>query len=262
MLVGLFCLGLLADPRGEYSTIFWTALTATVTGFVLCVTGFIVALAQYYTYPKKMRQYKKYSLLWNIDYQKELETVRTNFAADTNPKKNRIAIEEFYGSKPFYDFSVIESGKIYYAYLVEANSLLFRSKMFAMLTHPAVVIYSTEEYFEKNPMALSKLAHFLFESKNAANWAGKVLNDELNYFSNLQVPMEWTDGHEVYMTTIMIYRKHLPLGYLSDSLLPIVADPQSATASFVVDVKYWPKQLIGNFVHNCATRNHYYDNYD
>ena len=249
IIMGTFVLGLFADPEGEYSAIFWTALTATAIGFVLCVIGFIVAFALRYAYPKNRRRYIKYPVVWPIDYQKELATVRANFAADTRRKKNRIVIEEFYGSKPFYDFSVIESGKIYYAHIVQANSRLFEDKAFAMLTHPAVVIYSTDQYFEQNPLALSKLARFLFESRNTDNWAGKILNNEYEYESNLQVPMEWTDGRVVYMTTVMIYRKHLPLGYLSDSLLPIIANPQSATAVFVVDVKYWTQPLIGNFVH-------------
>lgn len=254
LLMGICLLGLFVPLNGEYSGIFWGALAGTLLGFTLCVAGGIIASLSWRTYPKDKKKYETYPIDASIDYQKELETVRANFNSEHTLTKNRIAIDPFPNSEPFYDFSVIESGKVYYSYLVQANSYLFDNKKFAYLTHPAVVIYSTEEYFEKNPLALKKIAHSLFEDRKSNGWGGKILNDEHWYFSNLQVPRELTDGHTVYMTTIMIYRRHLPLGYLSDSLLPIVASPPLKPAVFVVDVKYWTKPLIGNFVHGYAVR--------
>ena len=250
ILMGVCFWGLLAGPNGDHAAVFWCAVAAEIIGLVLCVTGFMIAWCPRYARPKNRQRYLSYAPDILIDCQAELETVRANFRADPDPKKNRIAVEAFENSAPHYDFSVIEKGKIYYAYLVEANRLLFEDKKFAMLTHPAVVLYSTEEYFEKNPTALKKLARYMFDNRNKKGWAGKILSNETFYFSNLQVPPELADGHEIFMTTIMIYRRHLPLGYLTNSLLPIIANPLQSSAVFVVDVKYWTEALIGNFVHD------------
>lgn len=233
----------------------WIGVAIILAGAVVVVTGQCIISLPRSTYPKNMSRYKKLPPVSPVDYKKELQAVRANFAADFSADKNKIEVVPFANSTPYYDFKVINSGKIYYAYLVEANNLLFEPKKYGMPTHPAVVVYSPDEYFENNPLALRKLAEYMYRTKNSTNgWAGKLLNDELHYFANKQVPTELTDGREVYMTTIMIYRKHLPLGFISDSLFPIVAAPKSSTAVFVVDVKYWTEPLIGNFVNSYSTQ--------
>lgn len=182
------------------------------------------------------------------DYLKEINTVRENFAADTNPDKN-VTLKMGYGPyKKFYDPSVIATGKIHYGYLVEANSEMFRFKDLKTVALPGVVLYSTDDYFDSHPLELKKIAKTMYANKHH-----NILRNELNYFTAQRIPNELTGGREVYMTTIMFYRLHLPLGYLSDSLMPLVADPKH-TAAFVVDVQYWTNPLIGNFVRGHAIK--------
>ncbi len=58
----------------------------------------------------------------------------------------------------------------------------------------------------------------------------------------------------MYVTTLLVYRYHLPAGYLSDGLTLVVADPKASKSSFIVDAKYWTKPLIGNFVHGASNQ--------
>ncbi len=47
----------------------------------------------------------------------------------------------------------------------------------------------------------------------------------------------------------MVYRKHLPWGGFPGShlILPIIANPQSSSSAFIVDSKYWSKNIVASF---------------
>lgn len=185
------------------------------------------------------RKYKNLPYREISDFKAELDKLRAAYAADNNPDKNKIP-KSFYGSvAPYYDFSVLKSGKIYYGFLVEANNMLFTSP-----THntydvlPAVFVYSTDPYFEEHPYDLQPISQKLFDNRE-----NNILKNEKEYFHNIKVDESLTGGREVYMTTVMVSRAHLPLGYISGNLLPLIADPLNCTSAFVVDVKYWTEDL-------------------
>lgn len=252
LLMGICWLGLFVPPDGEHSTIFWVALIVTSLGFILAVTGFLIAFLPRRTNIQNIVQYETYPTDKSVDYIKELESVRSNFSADHNPNKNQISYVFYPLAQPFYDYEVINSGKVYYGYLVDANSSLFKNKSVATLTYPAVAIFSTDNYFEQNPLALKKIARDMLEDSAIVSWIQKIVQQKREFRSAVQLPAKLTDGREIFITTVLIDRRQLPLGYLSDSLLPIIADPLSPTAVFAVDVKYWTKSLIGNFVNGCS----------
>lgn len=213
----------------------------------LAIAGYVMAHNVTNTVKANMSRHLKVDEDPNPDFRKEIETVRENFAADTDPNKN-MTLKGVGPNKWLHDRSVIATGKIRYGYVVEANNEMFRFKDLQTVSLPGVVIYSTDEYYDSNPMALKKIAYELYRKKRS-----NELRNELRYFAATRLPDELTEGRAVYMTTIMFYRLHLPLGYLTDSLLPLVADPEH-TGVFVVDVKYWTGPLIGNFVHSYAIK--------
>lgn len=191
----------------------------------------------------KRQKYLSYPVNKIEDFKEEIEITRANFKADNSPDKNAIPkVKPTKKGKPFYDMSVIQSGNVYYACLVEANSLLFKEN-YTNLIMPAVVLYSTDEYYDSNPHELYKIASSFYDNKR-----NNVLRNDLKYFSNYKV--ETPEGRNVYMTTIMINRLHLPLGFISGRIFPIVADPENCTSVFVADPEYWSKNLVGNYCHN------------
>ncbi|MBD5632483.1 MAG: CGLD27 family protein [Clostridia bacterium] len=181
------------------------------------------------------------------DFKAELAAVRQNFEADTDPQKNITEKVSYPNTdcSPYFNFSVLKNGKVYYAYLVEANTAVFKRKSTGMGLYPAVIVYGTDEYFEENPYALKKIAEYMF-----ANRSNNILRDERSYFSNVKLENPLTEGRNVYMTTIFLYCPHLPFGYLSAAMFPVIAEPRMCTSVFVADSKYWTDGLVTNFMYN------------
>ena len=237
-------IGLLTSEEMKLTGLLVAAIISIVIGVVLLIIGYRFTFCIDKETAQIIARYSSYPAQKISDFQSELETVRENFGKDTDSDKNKIGVFPFVGSAPFYDFSVIKSGKIYYSYLVEANSSLFQNRRMDRMTLPAVVVYSTDERYESDPLALKEIAEKLFANKNH-----NFLRNDMEYFTAKKLADK---DHNIYVTTIMVYRKHLPLYCLSDSLLPIIADPEKSTSVFFVDSKYWTDSLIGNFVHGVS----------
>ena len=185
------------------------------------------------------RKYKNLPYREISDFKAELEKLRAAYAADNAPYKNKIPKPPFKSVAAYYDFSVLKSGTIYYGFLVEANNMLFTPQTNNSYdVMPAVFIYSTDPYFEEHPYDLQPVSEKLFNDR-----ANNILRNESEYFSNIKVDGKLTDGREVYMTTVMVSRAHLPLGYISANLVPLIADPLHCTSVFIVDVQYWSEDL-------------------
>jgi hypothetical protein len=196
---------------------------------------------------KKNKEYLTYPLNEITDFKKELSDVRASFEADTDKDKNRVLKGNYKNAaafaKPYYDLNVVNIGRIYYGALVMANSQLFKkTRAFPVL--PGVIVYSTDGYFESNPLELKKIAQYFFDNRNF-----NILRNEKQYFSNILLPADKTGGRQVYMTTLMIAREHLPQYRLCSGLFPVIAAPGRSTSVFIADCKYWTKDLIANFIH-------------
>lgn len=201
-------------------------------------------------YKKRMKQNTKLPFCEIEDFSAELKVVREKYISEANKKSNEFLIPNNYFTKPYRDFNVLENGNIYYGYLVEANSELFRNAK-KVRRLPAVVVYSTEEYYESNPEELGIIAHSLYENKN-----NNILKSENRYFSNVIVDLKQTNGRKVYVSTFFISSDQFPLNYITGLLFPIIANPENSSSVFMVNAKYWTDNLIGNSIHrdNMAKR--------
>ncbi|MCH5157870.1 MAG: hypothetical protein J1F33_01610 [Clostridiales bacterium] len=242
--------GLLTSEEVKLTPLLVAAIISFVVSIVLLIIGYRFSFLIDKETAQLFERYSAYPAKNITDYRGELEFVRENLKKDTDPDKNKIGVFPFAGSTPFYDFDVIKTGKIYYSYVVEANESLFFNRRIDRMTLPAVVIYGIDPYFESDPLALKEIADSLFENRNQ-----NFLRDESQFFTAKKL----TDrqGRTVYATTVMVYRKHLPLYCLSDALLPIIADPQNSTSVFFADCKYWTDGLIGDFVNGVARKKEY-----
>ncbi len=176
------------------------------------------------------------------DYQKELAFVREQFEKDTSSFKNLVQTNgrEFW--KILSDRTAINAGKVCYGYLIQANTQLFTSKN-KYLALPATIVYSHDEYYEKKPLELQKIAYALFENRD-----NNGLGNETEYKIRIPVPQEICEGREVYFSSVLIDRHQLPFGFLTSGLMPVIAHTQKETSIFVVDCKYWSNALITNFI--------------
>jgi hypothetical protein len=55
----------------------------------------------------------------------------------------------------------------------------------------------------------------------------KSITDEVSGIFNIPLPESITNGKRVYFTTMMIFRKHLPLRYLHTNWFPLLVKPDN-----------------------------------
>ncbi len=246
LLVGLILFYAASKNEGRYFLRIPAAVLCGLGGiiFIYLISTVIFDAAKD---AKRREAYLSYPLNPINDYKAELNQIRINFTADTNPEKNRV-LGKYQSAdawaKPFYDNHAIDVGEIYYAVLVQANGKLFQKKKTNPVL-PGVVIYSTDEYFESDPNALKKIANALY--------ADKAFNDlrfEDKFYTPTPLSTDLTDGRRVFISSVMIARKHLPQYKLTGqhTILPVIAAPQKSTSVFVADCKYWTNDLIAQFL--------------
>lgn len=245
--LGAFILFYAASGMAERQFLIIPAIVLIVLGvliFIYLISGVIINSI------KDSKNHKSYSSLsLNVidDYKEELIKTRANFAADTNPDKNRIlgkyqAVAEW--AKPYYDNNVVNVGQIYYGALVQANTKLFKMTK-ANPVLPGVIVFSTDDYYISNPAELKEIADKLFSDK-----ANNNLRFENKFFTATLLSQDITNGRKVYVTSIMVARKHLPQYKLSGkhTLLPVIAAPGKSTSVYIADCRYWTDNIIANFI--------------
>lgn len=235
----------------EDSKKYYIAVAITAISIVLFIVLYILYNFADHDLKVRWASYLGIKLEDNVDYEKEIEVIKQNFNSDTDRQKNVIAKPNFGETKPFCDFNVIKNGDIYYACVVEANLKLFAPSKFVHQVLPAVVVYSLDEFYNKNPFELKNIAKTLYAERH-----NNILKNETNYFSNIKITNDGLKDKNVYMTTIMAYRKHLPWGGLPSSnlIVPVIANPNSSTSVFILDSKYWTNSLIAGYLNDIISQ--------
>ena len=138
------------------------------------------------------------------------------------------------------------NGAVVWGALVQANELLFSP---GADDCPASVLYSTDAWYETHLDELMELAGSLYDMKATAQadpWLqefSRVLEDELDRAPGLQVPHSLTGGRNVYHTSVMVIRKHIPGRVLRASSFPMLVDPQRHLVQ-IVPSRFWPEALV------------------
>lgn len=228
-----------------YTNKFYISLAIAIISLILFVILFIQYNFANHELKVRWVSYLTAKLDENVDFENELQNVISNFDSDKDKQKNIIPKPNFYGTKRFCDYRVIKNGSICYGCLVEANLKLFSPSKFVNQVLPAVLVYSYDEFYSKNPCELKNIARVLFNDRN-----NNFLKNEKKYFANIPVSNKITADRKVYVTTIMVCRRHLPLGGFPSShlILPVIANPDISDSVFIVDSKYWTKNLIASYL--------------
>lgn len=174
-------------------------------------------------------------------FREMLTAVREAYTSDPDPKKNRIVKPDGFGAKPYLYYDALNNGNIVYGCLVMANKELYKESKHIHKSYPAILIYGTDECFVDDPTPLIRIAKELYDNKD-----NNFLQNESTFYSHYELPKSMTDGKNVYATCVLLYRYHLPLGFIKDnmSIMPLIVDPNSCPSSFVADAKYWSLELV------------------
>jgi hypothetical protein len=140
----------------------------------------------------------------------------------------------------------VKNGKVAWGVVVQANRQLWST---GTEDCPAMVAWSPDDEFESDPATLkavvAKLHVVQAGSKHPAEFEElhHFLNDDLRRESFLLVPKRLTNGRNVVLSTIMVFRNHLPQGYLAKTTLPICVGEQWDFPVLLPSVA-WTKNLI------------------
>jgi hypothetical protein len=143
--------------------------------------------------------------------------------------------------------ALFEKGTVVWGQIVQANTLLFES---GASDSPADAIFSLDPYYDRHLSDLAEMADYLFGFKGAKDPPeevrefAEVITDEMLAPFNVLLPHKMTSGRDVYFTSLMISRKHLPEKRLVAGWLPLVVGPTFTKASAVVPKKYWPGEVV------------------
>ena len=209
-----------------------------------------------------------------IDFKKNLDRMRENYARrpigfKLLPKpqwmKRTDELYSVYTDKK----TLFRYGQIYYAYIVQANTLLFKKN--SRSDCPAEILFSTSPITEESPLSLKALAREIYSCKNKPldevpeNYRefARIVTDEMDR-SCVDFPGTITrykendaagkDGDAALpedsftvpmrMTSIMVFRGDLPGGVLQGSLFPILASPDKCRSALILPKEYWSGEFM------------------
>jgi hypothetical protein len=141
---------------------------------------------------------------------------------------------------------LLRDGAVVWGAIIQANMLLFQQ---GAHSHPAEVIYSSDPFFDRSLHVLVDIARSLFLLKGTTPadlekkpWA-ETLTDEMQRSMGRTVPKSLTDGRDVWGSTVMVIRAHVPGRRLQSSWLPLLR-LDNCPFVMIVPSRYWPDELV------------------
>jgi hypothetical protein len=138
-------------------------------------------------------------------------------------------------------------GNLVWGQVVQANTALFIPGRTA---YPADVIFPTKQIPDFEPEILTEIATIIFRLKGTEPTdplllkVAKHLTDEYDRTFGLFIPSSFCLNIPCELSTIYIDRKHLPNGYLSRSLFPLIVNSKTPKIATILPSKYWPPAMI------------------
>ncbi|RYG64323.1 hypothetical protein EON80_19435 [bacterium] len=140
--------------------------------------------------------------------------------------------------------NLLRQGQVVASALIQANWTLYRPMP---EDAPALVVWSEEPNLandDKELRCLAKRINDLRYDGTGGDLAelGELVNNEHEFPLQYAVPPSLAEN--TYMTTILVFRRHMPSGFISSRLLPLLVLPEVTSQSLILPGKYWPQELI------------------
>lgn len=145
-----------------------------------------------------------------------------------------------------------EHGNVVWGVIVMANTALFKP---GGDNYPAATLYSPDPYFDGRREELQAMASQLFRLKDKPLEQvekedpelvpfSEVLTDQRTIKFHWRVPRSIAGDRQVYYSTLLIHREHIPSGYLVENTFPLIILPEQSPAAFIIPHRYWSRELL------------------
>lgn len=147
---------------------------------------------------------------------------------------------------------VFAEGDVRWGAIVQANKICWVE---GIEDSGACLLHSPDPFFDENVELLHGFGRQLFETKGRftknpeLQRFADILGNEWESPTRLPVPRFLTEGRDVTYTTIFVFRRHLPLPYLVEPIVPIVVHPNTGHSA-ILPSAWWPQGLIDEWMDN------------
>jgi len=139
--------------------------------------------------------------------------------------------------------NLFQNGEIYLSCILRANPSLFHQ---IDGDRPAQVLYTNDDFFYQNPEELLKVVDTLYDIKKDNSYISedftefkKILNDDFYRPLNYKVPSSITNERNVWITSIMVFREHIPFHKISNFFYPFITLSDKNIGGMIVPKWYW-----------------------
>jgi hypothetical protein len=149
--------------------------------------------------------------------------------------------------------------------ILRANTALFHQ---ISGDRPAQMLYTKDEYYYDHPEELLMVADRLFKAKsedlvNVEDYEElyKILHDDYYRPLNFKLPTEFTDGRDVWVTSIVMIKEHIPFHKVSNFFYPLLVVDGENLGGMIVPKWFWSENFRRyiNFNYNNKVMPHTYD---
>jgi hypothetical protein len=139
------------------------------------------------------------------------------------------------------------TGRLSWGSIVQANNHLFN---LGKIDYPADALYLLEAGKDEDPETLLMISSKCFGLKGTKpkeTDLAKIaqhLTNEYDRTYELLVPPVLSWDVPCAISTIYIPRKHLPNGYLSQKLFPLIINRQEPKVAMILPSRYWPAAMV------------------
>jgi hypothetical protein len=142
---------------------------------------------------------------------------------------------------------LIQQGNLVWGNVVQANNNLFAP---GQISYPADVVYAANQVPDFEPEILREIANKIYTLKGTQP-TNAVLLQVANHLTNeydrafgLFVPSSFALNIPCEISTIFVARQHLPNGYLSRLLVPLILNPAQPKIATILPARYWPSAMV------------------
>ena len=141
---------------------------------------------------------------------------------------------------------LLRTGVVVWGALVQANQLMFEKGVYDC---PGEVAYCPDPLDPIDPAWLIEAAHDLFALKDRRDLDGELqpiadhLADETTRSFGRLVPRSYIGEHPLSISSMLLFRRHLPGRKLSGSLLPLLVAAEPPRVAMIVPPRFWPLDM-------------------